>query len=80
MIKVLNACTAEIDDVDLAVSEILEQLDVPGNLRNNSIGIIACYYEFIETGVVAEICKRLPFDVVGCTTLGNAAISAAWNS
>jgi hypothetical protein len=73
MIKVLNACTAEIDDVDLAVSEILEQLDVPGSLLNNSIGIIACYYEFIETGVVAEICQRLPFDVVGCTTLGNSA-------
>jgi hypothetical protein len=72
MMKMLNACTAEIDDVDLAVSEILEQLDVPGNLLNNSIGIIACYYEFIETGVVAEICKRLPFDVVGCTTLGNS--------
>jgi hypothetical protein len=69
----LNACTAEIDDVDAAVDAIMGQLDLPHTLRSNSVGIIACHYEFINTGVVEELCKALPFPVVGCTTLGNAA-------
>jgi hypothetical protein len=72
MIKMLNACTAEIDDADLAVAEILEQLNLSLNLLSNSVGIIACYYEFIETGVVEGLCAQLPFPVVGCTSIGNA--------
>ncbi|MDR3200642.1 MAG: FIST C-terminal domain-containing protein [Spirochaetales bacterium] len=73
MIRMLNACTAEIDDSEAAVAEILEQLDIKKQLLPNSVGIIACYSEFIETGVVEALCKSLPFDVVGCTTLGNSA-------
>jgi hypothetical protein len=73
MIKMLSASTAEIDDVDMAVSEILGQLNLSENLLASSVGIIACYYEFIETGVVEGLCKKLPFQVVGCTTLGNGA-------
>ncbi|MDR0641773.1 MAG: FIST C-terminal domain-containing protein [Treponema sp.] len=73
MIKMLNACTAEIDDVDAAVNSIQGQLNLSRELLSNSVGIIACHYEFINTGMVEELCKRLPFPVVGCTTLGNAA-------
>jgi hypothetical protein len=73
MIKMLNACTAEIDDTDAAVNAIQGQLNLPGELLANSLGIIACHYEFINTGVVEELCRALPFPVVGCTTLGNAA-------
>lgn len=69
--KMLTAHTAEIDDVNLAVSEILRQLDPEKNLRKNSVGILSCYSEFIDSGVVEALCERLPFDVVGCTTLGN---------
>jgi hypothetical protein len=69
----LNACTAEIDDVDAAVDAILKQLNLPQGLLSNSVGIIACHYEFINTGMVEELCKGLPFPVVGCTTLGNAS-------
>jgi hypothetical protein len=73
MIKMLTACTAEIDDVEAAVDEIQGQLDVSRSLLANSVGIIACHYEFIKTGVVEALCKGLPFPVTGCTTLGNAA-------
>jgi hypothetical protein len=73
MVKMLSACTAEIDDVDAAVEEIQGQLDASHALLSNSVGIIACHYEFIKTGVVEELCKGLPFPVTGCTTLGNAA-------
>jgi hypothetical protein len=72
MIKMLNAYTAEIDDVDAAVAAIQGQLHMSGELLSNSVGIIACHYEFINSGMVEELCKGLPFPVVGCTTLGNA--------
>jgi hypothetical protein len=72
MIKMLNAYTAEIDDAEAAVEAIQGQLDPSHELLSNSVGIIACHYEFIDTGVVGEICRALPFPVVGCTTLGNA--------
>ncbi|MDR3231260.1 MAG: FIST C-terminal domain-containing protein [Synergistaceae bacterium] len=72
MIKMQSAYTAEIDDVDEAVAEILGQLDLGGALKN-SVGILTCYREYVDTGVVEELCRRVPFDVIGCTTLGNAA-------
>ncbi len=71
MMKVYTAYTREIDEVDLAVSEILEKIPLD-KLLKNSLGILTCYSEFIDTGVVKELCEKLPFDVVGCTTMGSA--------
>lgn len=71
MIKMYTAYTLEIDDVEAAVQEILDQLDLEHNLLQNAVGMITCYSEFVEMGVVAALCEKLPFDVVGCTTLGN---------
>ena len=48
MIKTLTAQTHEIDDVELAVSEILEQLNVGEKLLKNTVGILTCYTEFID--------------------------------
>jgi hypothetical protein len=73
MIKMLNACTTKIDDAEDAVKEIREQLALENRLLKNSVAIIACFSECIETGVVAALCENLPFDVVGCTTLGSSA-------
>lgn len=70
--KMLNAWTLELDDLSLAVTEILEQLDLQNQLLAHSAGFITCSYDYVETGVVEAICKALPFDVVGCTTLMNA--------
>ena len=72
MLKMLTACTSEIDEVEAAVAEILEQLDLDGGLLTNSVGILSCFSEFVDTGVVEALCAKLPFDVVGETTLGNA--------
>jgi hypothetical protein len=68
----LTAVTEEIDEIDDAVSEILGQLRLEEELLRFSAGLIACDYEFIESGVVAALCGRLPFDVAGITTLGVA--------
>ena len=72
MIKTLVAQTAEVDDMELAVSEVLEQLDIECNLRKNSVGIMTCYLDFMENGIMKAICERLPFDVVGINVLNSA--------
>ena len=71
--KVLTAYTHEIDDVRQAVSEVLSQLGLEQNLCSNSAGIISCYPEFIDSGVVAALCAELPFETVGCTTIANSS-------
>ncbi|MDR2783396.1 MAG: hypothetical protein LBB48_06085 [Treponema sp.] len=78
MIKVLAAYTEEIDDVEAAVSSLLEQLRPDKNLLKNSAALVHCYYEFIESGVVEELRKRLGIPTVGTTTLalGTLALSA----
>lgn len=72
MLRTLMAYTSEIDDIDTAVSEIKEQLDLADNLRGNSVGIIACHYEFVFSGVVKALCESLPFAVAGTITSAQA--------
>ncbi|MDR1979253.1 MAG: FIST C-terminal domain-containing protein [Synergistaceae bacterium] len=76
MLKMRNAYTSEIDDADAAVADILGQIDLKEGVLKNSVGILACNGEYVEVGAVEEICKRLPFEVIGCTTLGSAACGA----
>ena len=71
MLTMLTAHTFEVDDVDGAVAEILEQLDLENKLCKNAVGILTCYSEFLETGVVKAVCDSLPFEVVGCTTMAS---------
>ncbi|MDR2053185.1 MAG: FIST C-terminal domain-containing protein [Treponema sp.] len=74
MIKVMTAYTMEPEDVDYAVQEILTQLG--GNLLVNSIGLLFCNFEFIESSVVRKLCDRLPFNVAGCVSQGFAVKDA----
>jgi hypothetical protein len=71
MIKAYTAYTGEIDDVETAVAEITEQLGDLSRLRENTVGLLACYSEFVDSGVVKELCSALPFGVIGTTTLGS---------
>jgi hypothetical protein len=77
MIKTLNAWTDEIDDVEAAVGKILAGLglEAPGKspLLKNSVGIVSCYSEFVDSGVLAALAEKLPFAFVGITTLASAA-------
>ncbi|MDR0652111.1 MAG: FIST C-terminal domain-containing protein [Synergistaceae bacterium] len=68
MIKMFTAFTEEIDDAGTAVSEILDQLGLD-RLMSNSVGILHCSCDFDESDVVRELCGRLPFDVVGSTSM-----------
>jgi hypothetical protein len=72
MIKMLTAFTTEIDDVDDALKDILDSLALKNNLLKHSVGIVHCYKDFIETGVIAALADALPFDIAGCTTMGGS--------
>ncbi|MDR1277132.1 MAG: FIST C-terminal domain-containing protein [Treponema sp.] len=75
MINMINACTEEIDNPEAAVSELLAQLDLEHRILANSVGIVHCFSDFLESGVVKALCDKLPFDVVGSTTMSVSAPS-----
>jgi hypothetical protein len=69
MIRFLNAYTYELDNPEVAVKEIADQIDIKNNLLKNSVGLLFCHSKFISMGVMEAVCKSLPFDVLGCTSL-----------
>lgn len=73
MISTFTAFTEEIDIADDAINEILDQLDFEQDLRKNSVGIIHCFNEFVENGIVKKLSEKLPFEIVGCTTMSASA-------
>ena len=68
MIKSITAVTREVDDAKAAVAEITATLGLEKNLLKNSLGIISCFSDFEETGVLKAVCDALPFDCIGATT------------
>jgi len=68
MIKTIIATTEVLDNVYKAINEILGSLNLKKNLLKNSVGIISCHADFIESGVVKNLCTALPFDCIGATT------------
>jgi hypothetical protein len=72
MIQTILVHTTEIDDVELAVKEVQSQLQAGSGLKKNTVGIIACHYEFALSGAVKAICDSLPFDVLGAITSAQA--------
>jgi hypothetical protein len=78
MIQAFSAFTSEIDDVEAAVADILEQLSLDGRLNVNTIGLVSGIPEFVESGVVEALQEALPFDLIGQTTI--AAVSPGSSS
>jgi hypothetical protein len=76
MIRILTACTREVDDIKISVAEILKQLNLGERLLRNSVGILSFHPEFLETGGVKAISEALPFDTIGGTA-SNVAASGA---
>jgi hypothetical protein len=77
MIRTLTAYTENIDDPAAAVAEIRAQLEKGGGLLKNSVGILACHYEFVLSGTAKAICESLPFDVAGTISSVQALNNAA---
>jgi hypothetical protein len=62
--KMYCAITAEMDDADIAVAEITDQLKNQGDLKKNSVGLIAMFADFYDTGVYSAIVNALPFPCI----------------
>ncbi len=73
MIEMRTAFTLEIDDEEDAVAEILDQLQLEQGLRANTVGIINCFSDAVDTGVMQAVSRSLPFDTVGFTSSGMAS-------
>lgn len=71
MIKMYTARTSEIDEIDEAIEEILSQIDL-SVLREHSAGLIFCHIDFFDSGMTEALCKALPFDVIGMTSMAGA--------
>ena len=72
MIKTFVACTSEVDDVQIAIEQIKSCLKPENGFLKNTIGIAACHYEFVLSGIFKEICEALPFDIVGTISTGQS--------
>jgi hypothetical protein len=76
MIEMKTAYTTEIDDTDAAWDELSSQIDFDG-LRKNSVGVLSCHFDFVDSGDMKSLCERMKFPVAGMTTLASAN---KWNS
>ena len=65
MITTITASVADLDDAKVAVEQIKAQLGPLDALHKHTVGILACHYEFVYSGVVAAICNALPFEIMG---------------
>jgi len=68
MLKCTSVYTNEVDDFELAMEEINSQLNQKLTLLDNTVGVIMCHTEFIDSGMLKHICDSLPFDLAGVTT------------
>jgi hypothetical protein len=64
----LTAYTEEVDEVEDGIAELLGQINL-GALKKNSVGLVTCHSDFINSAFIGELCKKLPFDIIGMTTM-----------
>jgi hypothetical protein len=65
MIRALIAQTNEIDEADLAVVNLLAQLELAQNLLRYSVGVIFAHVESLDEGLLEALAQALPFPVTG---------------
>jgi hypothetical protein len=68
MIESFVAFTDEIDDPKAAATEISAQIEGGITLRKNTVGLVHCHTEFLDTESYAAICGALSFPIFGFTT------------
>ncbi|MDR0858800.1 MAG: FIST C-terminal domain-containing protein [Oscillospiraceae bacterium] len=76
MVKMMTAYTTELDETNDAISEILSQIDKSALLKN-SVGIITCHFDFIDSGLLEALHTELAFDIIGMTTMASANVNGS---
>lgn len=65
------AVTYQIDDIDLAVDELLGGVLDGFSLLENSVGILFCYSDMDSAELAKKLYDRAGFDVLGCTGIAS---------
>jgi hypothetical protein len=68
MIRAIIAQTNEIDEIDLAVVNLLAQLELDQNLLSYSTGLVFAHLEDLEPGLLASLAQALPFPITGISS------------
>ncbi|MDR1648868.1 MAG: FIST C-terminal domain-containing protein [Synergistaceae bacterium] len=63
------AITNEMDDAEKAAQELLSQVDAKGPLGKNGCAFVYCDVEMNHGPFVAALQEKLPFDLVGSTSI-----------
>jgi len=71
VIQMLTAYTEEVDEVEDGVAEILGQINFSA-LKKNSVGLVTCHSDFANSAFMGELREKLPFDIIGMTTIASA--------
>jgi hypothetical protein len=77
MVKTITIHTSEVDDPEAAVAELCGLLEQEGPLLAHSIGLVSCFADYISAGIVADLAKKLPFEIVGTTSIAGASENAS---
>ena len=71
MIQMITAYTEEVDEIEDGINEILGQISTAA-LKKNSVGLVTCHVDFTNAGFIGELCNKLPFNLIGMTTMASA--------
>jgi hypothetical protein len=71
MIDVFTSFTENAENASRAVEDIKRGL-AKAVLAANSVGILHCDSDYVDSGVMRAVCEALPFDTVGCTTFSSS--------
>ncbi|MDR1049115.1 MAG: hypothetical protein LBL51_05115, partial [Synergistaceae bacterium] len=63
------AVTKEMDNAEKAVRELWAQIEAEGPLSKNGCAVVYCDVEMNHAPFVAALQKKLPFPLVGCTSI-----------
>lgn len=77
--KTAVACTAEIDDIELAVSELVSEIRKIISFERNSIGIVYCDADVDVAELGRLLNKELGIDIIGLTTTATVERHAGYN-
>ncbi|MDR2672951.1 MAG: FIST C-terminal domain-containing protein [Coriobacteriales bacterium] len=69
-IDIRTARTTIVDEVDEAVDELIRELEL-NTLKAQSVAILYCHYDYVDSGIIEALHQRLGFDVVGMTSTSN---------
>ena len=72
MLRCVSLYACEVDDPELALTQIQTQLFEKIKLMEHTVGIVMCHTEVVDSGALKHIAENLPFDVVGTTTTAQA--------